>query len=362
MRQRSRRGAVWPQVGDEVASKQQADHANGAVHAVAASAVAHPNIALVKYWGKRPGTGNLPAVGSLSVTLAGWRSHTTVRPDATLAADACTLDGKDADAATATRWRELLDRVRALTGVAGLPYARVVSDNNFPTASGLASSASGYAALTLAATHAYGLALPPPQLSALARSGSGSAARSLFGGFVQMDRGEAEDGHDAVARPLHPAEHWPLQLVVAITARGPKEVGSTEGMERTRKTSPFWRAWVEGQEADLAEAARAIAARDFAALADITEHSCLKMHALAHAARPGLVYFSPATLAAMQAVRALRARGVATCFTVDAGPQLKALCLPEAADAVAAALNAVPGVLEVARLELGEGARLVASP
>ena len=322
----------------------------------AALAEAHPNIALVKYWGKRGGTENLPAVGSLSVTLDTWRSRTTVRPQPALAQDRCTLGGAPADAATAGRWRALLDRVRAAVcqaGAAAPPFAEVHSDNNFPTGAGLASSASGFAALALAACRAYGLDLTPTQLSALARTGSGSAARSLFGGFVQMDRGDADDGHDAVARPLHDADYWPLQVVVAVTARGPKEVGSTEGMEHTRKTSPFWPAWVDGQEADLAEARRALEARNFAALAAVTEHSCLKMHALAQAARPGLIYFSAATLAAMQAVRAMRREGIAACTTVDAGPQLKAVCLPKAAREVAQRLAQVPGVLEVVTLGLG---------
>lgn len=331
----------------------------------AALAEAHPNIALVKYWGKRPGEGNLPAVGSLSLTLDTWRSRTHVQLDAALPHDVCRLGGAAADDATHARWRKLLARVRAEAvaaagwGGAKLPFAAVNSENNFPTGAGLASSASGFAALALAATHAYGVTLAPAALSGLARSGSGSAARSLFGGVVQMDRGEAADGHDAVARPLHPAEHWPLQVVVAVTARGPKLVGSTEGMEHTRQTSPYWDAWVVGQEQDLADARRALAARDFASLAEVTEHSCLKMHALAHAARPGLVYFAPATLAAMQAVRALRARGVAACFTVDAGPQLKAVCLPRDAAEVARCLAAVPGVLEVVTLGLGGPARLV---
>lgn len=335
-------------------------HDAGAGHA---TVVAHPNIALVKYWGKRQGAGNLPAVGSLSVTLDTFASRTQVVLDGALAEDACTFAEAPAPAAMAARWRATLNDVRARARAHNLavPFARVRSANNFPTGAGLASSASGFAALALAASRAYGLSLAPAELSNLARRGSGSAARSVFGGYVLLDRGERADGTDAVARPLLDREAWPLKVVVAITSRQQKAVGSTEGMERTRATSPFWPAWIAGQAADLAQARRAVEARDFAALAEVAEFSCLKMHALAQAARPGLIYFAEATLACLQAVRALQADGVPVFFTVDAGPQLKAVCLPQAAARVAQTLAAVPGVLQVHTLGLGPGAHVEAA-
>jgi len=321
------------------------------------SAIAHPNIALIKYWGKRPGSGNLPAVGSLSITLDTLRTRTHVLLDGALKADVLLYGGAPASPKDAARAQRFLADVRAMAGAPKGPYCRIETDNNFPTGAGLASSASGFAALSLAASRAYGLSLSPEALSALARSGSGSAARSIFGGFVQMARGVADDGSDAIATPLLEPAAWPLQVVVAITDTKAKAIGSTEGMERTRATSPYWQGWVESQEADLKEAAAAVHARDFAALADVAEHSCSKMHALALSARPPILYWLPSTVGALQAVGKLRKDGVPVFATMDAGPQVKAVCLPEAAQVVAQSLRAVPGVLEVLTVGLGEGVR-----
>jgi diphosphomevalonate decarboxylase len=322
-----------------------------------ATAVAHPNIALVKYWGKRQGPGNLPAVGSLSITLDTLETRTRVCFDATASGDTLSLGGAPAPDGELRRVSAFLDLVRQRAGVSH--RARVESRNNFPTGAGLASSASGFAALAVAATHAAGLRLSAAELSILARQGSGSAARSIFGGFAAMARGEAADGHDAVAAPLLAADAWPLAVLVAITSTAQKSVGSTEGMERTRHTAPFYAPWLDTQEADLAEARGAIAARDFAALAAIAEHSCMKMHGLMLAARPSLVYWNPTTLAALQEVIRLRDAGTPVFFTIDAGPQVKAVCLPEARGRVQATLAALPGVQQVLVAGLGPGAHLV---
>lgn len=321
-----------------------------------AVAEAHPNIALVKYWGKRDTVLNLPAVGSLSITLDGLRTRTRVGFLPEAGADRVTLNGRT-DPAEASRVSACLDLLRAIAGVAW--RAEVESSNNFPTAAGLASSASGFAALVLAGSAALGLDLPASALSVLARRGSGSAARSIFGGYVEWAHGEREDGSDSLAHPLLAASDWPLRVVVAVTSTTSKAIGSSEGMRRTVASSPYQRAWVEGQEADLAEARHAVLERDFEALAAIAEHSCLKMHALALAARPGLLYWNGASVECMHRLRALRADGVPVFFTIDAGPQVKAVCLPEAGQRVAAALREVPGVVEVLECGLGEGARLL---
>lgn len=324
-----------------------------------ASAQAQPNIALIKYWGKRDEALNLPAVGSLSITLDHLRTQTTLRFVPGQRGDRIVLNGKDdvRDAARISRFLDLLRRQRAVDW-----GAHVVSDNNFPTAAGLASSASGFAALALAAAAALDLPCTPSELSALARRGSGSAARSIFGGFVEWAHGMAADGADSIAHALYPPEHWPLRVVIAITSTSAKAVGSTEGMRRTARTSPFQPVWIDSQKADLEAARQAIHARDFEALAEISEHSCLKMHALAMAARPGLVYWNGATLDALHAVRSLRGQGVPVFFTIDAGPQLKAVCLPDAAARVADTLRSIPGVLEVLECGLGGGARVIPPP
>lgn len=324
-----------------------------------ATAVAHANIALVKYWGKRDAALNLPATGSLSITLAGLTTRTTVRlhdgPE-----DRVQLDGVPAAEPVRQRISRFLDLVRAEAGITA--RAEVVTANDFPTGAGLASSASGFAALALASSRAAGLALPPPALSALARRGSGSAARSVFGGFVEMHRGERPDGADAIAEPVAPPEALPLAVLVAITAEGPKGTSSTAGMERSAATAPYWDAWVASAPADLAAMRAAVRAGDLARVGELTEHSCFKMHGLMLATRPAILYWNEATVAVIHRVRALRAAGRAAWVTMDAGPQVKVIAAPVDGEAVAAALEAVPGVRRVIRTALGPGARLVEEP
>ncbi len=340
-------------------------------------ATAHSNIALVKYWGKRVGTDpdlNLPAVGSLSMTLGALRSVTEIHPDSS---DSFTLDGATIEGLAATKVYAHLDRVARLAGCSSRPPCRVVSTNHLPTAAGLASSASGFAALTVAAAGAFGLTLDfdldadpgegegegegdlRARLSAWARQGSGSAARSLWGGFVRLDAGSAEDGADCLARPIYAADHWPLKLLVVHTARGAKAVGSTGGMEASRLSSPYYPAWVETSLADIDTADAALGARDFAALGAVMEHSCFKMHACMLATQPPLMYWNGATLEVIREVWRIRAAGGPVGYvTSDAGPHVKVLCLAPQADQLAASLAAVPGVHEVQAVAPGPDASL----
>ncbi len=323
------------------------------------TAIAGTNIALVKYWGKRDAALNLPANGSLSLTLAELGTRTSVHFVDGADADRVTLGGAPADARFRARVVTFLDRVRARAGISA--HAEVATENSVPTASGLASSASGFAALALAASRAAGLDLSASELSELARLGSGSAARSIFGGFVEMARGERTDGRDAVASPLGLRDDgppWDLRLVVAITAAGEKAEGSTSAMDRTASTSPFFPAWVASVPADLAEARAAIAARDLPRLGVVAERSALRMHATAMAADPAIIYWNGATVAAIHATRGLRARGVRAYFTIDAGPHVKVLCAAADADEVASALGSVPGVLRTITAAPGPGVRL----
>jgi len=323
----------------------------------AATAVAGTNIALVKYWGKRDAALNLPAAGSLSLTLEGLGTRTTVRFSDDLDADRLVLAGTPADPRATARVSAFLDRVRARASARA--RAEVVTANDMPTASGLASSASGFAALAVAATRAAGLALSPAELSELARLGSGSAARSIFGGLVEMARGERADGRDAVAAPVAGGD-WPdLRLVVAVTSEGAKSVGSTEAMERTARTSPYYAAWLASVPGDLADARAAIAARDLPRLGAVAERSALRMHASALAADPGILYWNAATVAAMETVKALRARGCAAFFTIDAGPHVKVLCAYADAATVDQALLRTPGVLRTVVASPGRGAHVV---
>jgi diphosphomevalonate decarboxylase len=310
------------------------------------TARAGTNIAFVKYWGKRDKVLNLPATGSLSLTLAGLGSETRVRfdpgagePDGR---DRVLYEGAPADERFAGRVRGFLDLVRARAGVR-LP-AEVSTSNTVPTAGGLASSASGFAALALAASRAAGLELSPVELSVLARRGSGSAARSVFGGFVEMAAGAARDGSDAYAEQLLGPEAWDVRLVVALTTRAQKPLGSTAAMDRTAATSPYYPSWVESTARDLPEARAAVGARDLGRLGAIAERSALRMHACALSADPAIIYWNPTTLAVMRAVLDLRAAGTAAWFTIDAGPHVKVLCAAGDADGIAATLGQVTGV------------------
>ncbi|MDA1195059.1 MAG: diphosphomevalonate decarboxylase [Planctomycetota bacterium] len=319
-----------------------------------ATAVATSNIALVKYWGKRDEALNLPTTGSISVTLDALTTRTTVAFDPALPADDIALDGHPAGT---PRMARFLDLVRDLAGVR--TYARVQSRNDFPTGAGLASSASGFAALALACDAALGLGLDAPALSALARRGSGSAARSLLGGFAEMQPGSAADGHDAYAVALAPPDALPLVMLIAVTAAGPKAVGSTEGMRRTETTSPYHPAWVESTRRDLGRMRDAIAARDLEQVGHLAETNALRMHANMLAAEPALFYWNAATVAAIQTVHALRAAGTGAWITIDAGPQVKVICAPIDAATVEKALRAGPGVEQVLSARPGPGARLV---
>jgi diphosphomevalonate decarboxylase len=309
----------------------------------AVTARAGTNIALVKYWGKRDKILNLPATGSLSLTLDQLGSETCVRFGALPGGnDRVSLNGAPADERFTRRVSGFLDLVRARAGVR-LP-AEVSTTNTVPTAAGLASSASGFAALALAASRAAGLELSPAELSALARRGSGSAARSIFGGFAEMTAGAALDGADAFAHQLLGPEAWDLRLVVALTTRAQKPIGSTEAMERTAATSPYYASWVTSTERDLPEARAAVEGRDLAKLGAVAERSALRMHACALSAEPPIIYWNPTTLAAMRAVLDLRATGTAAYFTIDAGPHVKVLGAAADAPAIEAALRQIPGV------------------
>jgi diphosphomevalonate decarboxylase len=319
-----------------------------------ATAIAHPNIALVKYWGKSDVGQNLPAVGSLSITLDGLTTTTKVEFQPGLPADRFVFAGREMPA-MASRVSACLDDIRRRTG--STLRAVVESDNDFPTAAGLASSASGFAALVVAADAALGASLSRNELAEIARCASGSAARSIFGGFVELSL--VESGRATETNQLLEPEAWPLKVAVAVTETAPKSIGSTRGMVHTERTSPFYPAWVASSPADLAEARTAVERRDFKALAEVSESSCLKMHGVMLSARPGLVYWNGATVECMRAVRKLRAGGIPVFFTIDAGPQVKAVCLPEAYPKVDEALADVKGVRRILASGLGPGAEVV---
>ncbi len=295
-----------------------------------ATAHAHPNIALVKYWGKRDLALNLPAVPSLSLTLARFETETTVTWGTT--EDRFLFNGEAADPTTAAKIAQFLSLVDPAR-----PPCNVDTANNFPSAAGLASSSSGFAALALAAVAASGQEWSKEQLSVLARRGSGSACRSLWGGFVEWKLGKRADGADSCGTPIAPSQ-WDVRMVVGVVSSKKKPTPSSAGMESTRLTSPYFPAWVETAAADVELGRKAVLDRDLAALGEVMESSTLKMHATMWTGRPTLNYWLPGTLGCLDAVQALRKAGIGAWATMDAGPNVKVLCLPEDSERVAIAL------------------------
>jgi diphosphomevalonate decarboxylase len=316
---------------------------------VTAIAIAHPNVALVKYWGKRGGDDNLPATPSLSLTLGGLTTRTAVTLEPNGDGAAVTING-------ATRRDAKIDAcIARLRARAPQRCGRLVvaSDNDFPTAAGLASSASGFAALVAAIDAELGLELDFAARADQTRRGSASAARSMLGGIV------AFDGNDDPAswqpRQLHDEHAWALAVIVAVCYESPKSLSSGDAMARTKGSSPYYDRWLGCARDDFAHASKRIMERDFDGLADLAEGNCLAMHAAMLSARPAIVYWNAATVECIHRIRALRAKGTPAFFTIDAGPQVKAVCVPEARAAVHAALADAPGVRRVIESGLGAG-------
>ena len=318
-----------------------------------AIAIALPNIALIKYWGDRDPRLRLPSNASISMNLASLFTRTSVSFDPAFQSDALVLNGRALKGQAVSRVSVLLSQVRLLSGLR--QYAQVTSENNFPTGAGIASSASAFAALALAASAAAGLSLDQKQLSRLARIGSGSACRSVPGGFVEWQVGTGDE--DSYAFSIAPPEHWALADCIAIVSQEHKDISSREG-HVLADTSPLQAARLQDTPRRLSICRRAILERDFEALAEVAEGDCHLMHAVMQTSTPRLVYWLPATLAVMQAVVAWRRSGVPVFFTIDAGPNVHVFCPGDQALQVEALLRQVAGVGEVLTALPGGPARL----
>lgn len=316
-----------------------------------ATAVAHPNIALVKYWGKADADLALPATGSVSMGLDVFPTTTSVTlQDSREARDAFVLNGRVVDDGPLTRVERFLDLVRELAGSDA--RAAVESTNTVPTGAGLASSASGFAALATAAAAAYGLDLSERDLSRLARRGSGSATRSIPGGVSVWHAGD-DQGSFAETIPAPP-----MAMVVVTINSGPKEIGSREAMRRTIATSPFYPAWVTSTTETVTDMLDACAAGDFTRVGELTESNALRMHATIEGSFPPIRYLTARSVAVFDAVAELRASGLEAYATADAGPNVVVLTKPEDRGAVASALGHLGDVIESGT---GPAARVVRS-
>lgn len=319
-----------------------------------AIAQSHPNIAFIKYWGNRDHALRLPLNSSISMNLEGLFTRTTVSFQPSLGMDELIINGHEVTGRGLGRVAAILDIVRQGAGMS--LRAEVVSENNFPTGAGIASSASAFAALALAATRAAGLEWSESAISRLARLGSGSASRSIPSGFVEWKMGTGDE--DSFAVSIASPEHWDLADCVAIVAAGHKAVSSTEG-HALAPTSPLQAARVADAPRRLDICRRAILERDFSALAGIIELDSDMMHAVMMTSQPQLFYWKPATLAVMDAVRSWRWDGLQAAYTIDAGPNVHVICPQAEMDAVTARLHEIPGVTDVLTATVGGPASLL---
>jgi len=319
-----------------------------------ATAQSHPNIAFIKYWGNRDNGLRLPSTGSISMNLDGLFTQTTVTFSASLKADSLQIGNKAITGLGLERVSQLLDLVRQMAGMND--HAEVVSENNFPSGTGIASSASAFAALALAASRVAGIILTQRELSRLARRGSGSASRSIPGGFVEWYMGENDK--DSYAESIAPPEYWDLVDCVAVVSKEHKQTGSNAG-HPLAPTSPLQEARVTDAPRRLDLCRRAILERDFDALAAIVELDSDMMHAVMVTSTPGLFYWQPASVAVMESVRKWRKSGIPVCYTVDAGPNIHVICPREQAEGVERGLRELPGVQDVLVAGVGGPARIV---
>lgn len=319
-----------------------------------ATAKAHTNIALIKYWGKRNEHLILPTNNSLSVTLDGFYTETTVHFKEDLEKDVFTLNEETISGVAYDRVTTYLDLFRQYAKKEDL-FAEVRSTNQVPTAAGFASSASGFAALAAATSRALNLQLSDQELSRFTRQGSGSACRSVYGGFVEWEKGEKEDGSDSYAIQIAPQNHWDIRIAAVVLTAKEKDISSRVGMKQTVDTSVFYDGWLAGIPQDLTEIKAGIQARDFEKVGAIAEANCLKMHATTLGATPPFTYWQDTTMSVMQTVQQLRKEQIPAYFTIDAGPNVKVLYLPVNEQQVLATLREVEGVTDVIVSKVGEG-------
>lgn len=341
------------------------------------STFAPVNIAVIKYWGKRDPKLNLPTNSSLSVTLSqsDLRTHTTASCSSLYPTDTLTLNGQNQDISGA-RTQACLSELRSLRAsleqstpslpkLSSLPL-KIVSQNNFPTAAGLASSAAGFAALVRSIADLYELPASPIELSKIARQGSGSACRSLFGGYVAWEMGHADDGSDSVAVEVAPASHWPdMRAVILVASAEKKDVSSTAGMQQTVATSTLFKERVEIVVPQrMSEMRRAVEERDFEAFAKWTMRDSNSFHACCLDTEPPIFYMNDASRAAVRVVEAIneKAGKRVAAYTFDAGPNAVVYYLEKDEEAVAGVFKSVLGDKEGWEGEKGQKVKASEAP
>jgi diphosphomevalonate decarboxylase len=320
-----------------------------------ATAIANANMALSKYWGKRSTDPILPQNGSISMTLDGaettttvefsenYKEHQVIINDEEFKKDEKDLPGH-------------LERIMKRAGVEGV-HAKVVSNSTIPIAAGLASSAAGFSAVTYAAAEALDLKLSEKELSIMTRMGSGSACRSIAGGFVEWYRGELDDGSDSFAESIVDENYWPeFRIIATIISEKKKAVSSRAGMAQTVETCPFYDAWLEDIKNDLDAIREGIKERNFTKVGEVAEFNAVKMHSTMMTTKPGIFYWIAETMSIIHEIRQMREEGVDVYFTMDAGPNVAVMCLERDVVSVNRRLQSLDGVIKTIISKPGKGA------
>jgi diphosphomevalonate decarboxylase len=305
-----------------------------------ATAIAPSNIAFIKYWGKKDEGLRLPENGSISMNLSNLLTTSTVEFDPKLKNDEIMLNEEKQP--IENRASKHLDRIREIAEISS--YAKVVTNNNFPTSTGLSSSASGFAALTVASTTAAGLKLSEKELSILARLGSGSACRSIPDGFVEWLDGNTNETSYAVS--LFQPDYWEIVDIIAIVNVGPKNIPTSEG-QKSAKSSPFFLTRLEKIQDKIMEIKRYLQQKDFKSFGELIESEALELHAIMLTATPGLIYWLPGTISVMRQVQKLRRVGLQVYFTVNTGQDIHLICQKKDAKRVSELVKGIPEVRDI---------------
>lgn len=314
------------------------------------TAIAHPNFALIKYWGKADSRSNIPAMSSISLTIDSLTSTTRISINTDSTENIWTLNGKDQD--DLGRINPVL---KYLNNISRNNFGCIIkSENNFPTSAGLASSASGIASLVIAYNKLFRLDVSFDQLLKASMIGSGSAPRSLLGGFVFLNI-EEQPSIKTIMEP----EEWPLSMIICITDDKEKIISSREGMEISRKTSSFYQSWLDSNKADIQIAKSAIAEKNIKSLGEVAEKNCFLMHKVMKTSSPQLNYMTERTNNCIKEIKAAREDGADLFFTVDAGPQVKIVCKPEDKELIKDRLIDKSYVMTLVEANIGLGARII---
>ena len=312
-------------------------------------AIAHPNFALIKYWGKADVSNNLPDMSSISITIDTLFSTTKVSFDSSLKNDLWILNNIEQE--SLGQIEPTINYLKSFKAVKD--PCLIESINNFPTAAGLASSASGVASIVIAINESFNLNLSEKELVDAAILGSGSAPRSLYPGFVHLNK------KDYSCETILDTNEWPLKIIICQTSSDKKLVSSREGMRISKATSPYYEAWVNDQDNDINKALKAIKTKDFDLLGEVSEDNCKKMHKVMETSQPPLIYRNLTTHLCIQKIKEMKFTGIGIFYTIDAGPQVKIICKAKYADQVISEMKSIPNIQDIIEVNLGQGARLI---